>query len=138
MIVFGIVGLIGNLIGLLILASGRSANLNMRAAFLEVVNDALGSVAVLAAAVITTTGWYRADAIASILIGVLIIPRTIRLLPRNHRRPARVHPKGPRPRTGAPAPAALPVARRPRTHQPMPPASHHLVGSTTGTIALTV
>jgi len=81
MIVFGIVGLIGNLIGLLILASGRSANLNMRAAFLEVVNDALGSVAVLAAAaVITTTGWYRADAIASILIGVLIIPRTIRLL----------------------------------------------------------
>ena len=81
LIVFGIVGLIGNLIGLLILASGRSANLNMRAAFLEVVNDALGSVAVLAAAaVITTTGWYRADAIASILIGVLIIPRTIRLL----------------------------------------------------------
>lgn len=81
MVVFGVVGLVGNLVGLLILAGGRGANLNMRAAFLEVVNDALGSVAVLVAAgVIAVFGWYRADAIASILIGVLIIPRTIKLL----------------------------------------------------------
>lgn len=81
MVVFGVVGLVGNIIGMLILASGRGANLNMRAAFLEVVNDALGSVAVLvAAALIAGFGWYRADAAASILIGVLIIPRTVRLL----------------------------------------------------------
>jgi cobalt-zinc-cadmium efflux system protein len=81
MIVFGVVGLVGNIIGLLILAGGRGANLNMRAAFLEVTNDALGSVAVLiAAAVIATTGWLRADAIASLVIGALIIPRTVRLL----------------------------------------------------------
>ena len=81
MLVFGIVGLVGNLVGLAILAGGRGANLNMRAAFLEVVNDALGSVAVLVAAfVIATTGWLRADAVASLVIGVLIIPRTIRLL----------------------------------------------------------
>ena len=81
MVVFGVVGLAGNLIGLLILAGARGSNLNVRAAFLEVLNDALGSVAVLvAAAVIATAGWYRADALASILIGVLIIPRTIRLL----------------------------------------------------------
>ncbi|NHC22933.1 cation transporter [Nocardioides sp. IC4_145] len=81
MVVFGAVGLVGNLVGLAILASARADNLNMRAAFLEVVNDALGSVAVLvAAAVIATTGWMRADAVASLLIGVLIIPRTIRLL----------------------------------------------------------
>ena len=33
-----------------VLAGGRGDNLNMRAAFLEVVNDALGSVAVLVAA----------------------------------------------------------------------------------------
>ena len=53
----------------------------MRAAFLEVVNDALGSVAVLVAAgVIALTGWLRADAVASLVIGVLIIPRTIGLL----------------------------------------------------------
>lgn len=81
MLVFGAVGLVGNIVGLLILASGRGDNLNMRAAFLEVVNDALGSVAVLVAAVlIATTGWLRADAIASLVIGVLIIPRTIALL----------------------------------------------------------
>ena len=81
MVVFGVVGLVGNLVGLLVLAGGRGDNLNMRAAFLEVVNDALGSVAVLlAAAVIALTGWMRADAVASLVIGLLIIPRTIRLL----------------------------------------------------------
>jgi cobalt-zinc-cadmium efflux system protein len=81
MLVFGVVGLIGNSLGLLILASGRGANMNMRAAYLEVANDALGSVAVIVAAVlVATTGFLRADALASLLIGVLIIPRTIRLL----------------------------------------------------------
>jgi cobalt-zinc-cadmium efflux system protein len=81
MVVFGLVGLVGNIIGIAVLASGRTANLNMRAAFLEVVNDALGSVAVLlAAVVIATTGWLRADAVASLVIGALIIPRTISLL----------------------------------------------------------
>ena len=81
MLVFGLVGLLGNSIGLLVLARGRDADMNMRAAFLEVVNDALGSVAVLVAAVvIATTGWTRADAVASLVIGVLIVPRTVRLL----------------------------------------------------------
>jgi cobalt-zinc-cadmium efflux system protein len=81
MAVFGLVGLVGNLVGLVILAGGRRADLNMRAAFLEVANDALGSVAVLVAAVvIATTGWQRADAVASLLIGALIVPRTLRLL----------------------------------------------------------
>ena len=81
MVVFGLVGLVGNVVGLLVLAGGRDDNLNMRAAFLEVLNDALGSVAVLlAAVVIALTGWMRADAVASLVIGVLIIPRTVRLL----------------------------------------------------------
>ena len=81
MVVFGVVGLVGNLVGLAVLASGRGDDLTMRAAFLEVVNDALGSVAVLvAAAVIATTGWLRADAVASLVIGLLILPRTVRLL----------------------------------------------------------
>ena len=81
MIVFGLVGRVGNVGGLLVLAGGRGDDLNMRAAFLEVVNDALGSVAVLVAAVlIATTGWLRADAVASLVIGVLIVPRTVRLL----------------------------------------------------------
>jgi cobalt-zinc-cadmium efflux system protein len=81
MLVFGAVGLAANLLGLLLLFGGRGANLNMRAAFLEVLNDTLGSVAVLVAAgVIALTGWLRADAVASLIIGLLIIPRTFMLL----------------------------------------------------------
>lgn len=81
MVVFGVVGLAGNAVGMLVLSRSRTSNLNMRAAFLEVVNDALGSVAVLVAAlVIATTGWLQADAVVSILIGLLILPRTLRLL----------------------------------------------------------
>ena len=81
MVAFGVIGLLGNLLGIGVLAGARSANLNMRAAFLEVVNDALGSVAVLfAALVIALTGWLRADALASLLIGALIIPRTLKIL----------------------------------------------------------
>jgi cobalt-zinc-cadmium efflux system protein len=80
--VFGAVGLVANVIGIVVLTrGGRSGNVNMRAALLEVLNDTLGSVAVLAAAaVIALTGWQQADAIASLVIAVLIIPRTIRLL----------------------------------------------------------
>ncbi|NIZ93267.1 cation diffusion facilitator family transporter [Kineococcus rubinsiae] len=90
MLVFGAVGLAGNLVSLLVLlrGSGRGAGrggnvrgVNVRAAVLEVANDALGSVAVLvAAAVIALTGWARADAVVSLLIGALILPRTVRLL----------------------------------------------------------
>jgi cobalt-zinc-cadmium efflux system protein len=81
MVVFGVLGLAGNLVGLAVLAGGRRDNLNVRAAFLEVGSDALGSVAVLVAAgVIATTGWLRADAVVSLLIGALIIPRTLMLL----------------------------------------------------------
>ncbi len=81
MAVFGAIGLAGNIISLLVLAGGRDRNFNMRAAFLEVVNDALGSVAVIVAAlVIGLTGWLQADAVVAMLIGVLILPRTVKLL----------------------------------------------------------
>jgi cobalt-zinc-cadmium efflux system protein len=81
MIIFGAIGLLGNLISLVVLAGGRGKNFNMRAAFLEVVNDALGSVAVIIAAVIiATTGWLQADAVVAMLIGVMILPRTVKLL----------------------------------------------------------
>jgi cobalt-zinc-cadmium efflux system protein len=81
MLVFGIVGLVGNAVSLTVLAGSRGANLNLRAAFLEVLNDALGSAAVIVAAIIiTTTGWTRADAVVSLLIGALILPRTLALL----------------------------------------------------------
>ena len=81
LVVFGVVGLVGNLVSLAVLSGGRTASFNLRAAFLEVLNDALGSVGVIVAAiVIATTGWYRADAVAGLLIGALILPRAFRLL----------------------------------------------------------
>jgi cobalt-zinc-cadmium efflux system protein len=81
MLIFGVLGLIGNAVSLTVLLTARSSNLNLRAAFLEVLNDALGSVAVIVTAIIIAiTGWTRADAIVSLLIGLLILPRTVVLL----------------------------------------------------------
>ncbi|WP_445342971.1 cation diffusion facilitator family transporter [Bifidobacterium sp. ESL0819] len=78
---FGILGLAANVGSILVLASGHKDNLNMRAAFLEVVNDALGSVAVLISAVVMMiTGWSGFDAVAGGLIALLMIPRAIKLL----------------------------------------------------------
>jgi cobalt-zinc-cadmium efflux system protein len=81
MIVFGLVGLAGNSASIALLVRTRTHDMNMRAAFLEVVNDAFGSLAVLlAAATIAISGWQRADPVASMVIGFLILPRTWRLL----------------------------------------------------------
>lgn len=81
LIVFGVIGLVANVASLLVLSGRRSASFNLRAAFLEVMNDALGSLGVIVAAiVIATTGWQQADAVAGLLIGVLIVPRAVTLL----------------------------------------------------------
>jgi cobalt-zinc-cadmium efflux system protein len=81
MFAFALVGLLGNGISIVLLTRARSDNFNTRAAFLEVVSDALGALAVLVAALlIAHFGWLRADAVASIGIGLLILPRTWRLL----------------------------------------------------------
>jgi cobalt-zinc-cadmium efflux system protein len=81
LLVFGAIGLAGNVAALLVLRAGRRANFNLRAAFLEVGNDALGSLAVIVAAiVIALTGWNRADAVAALVIGALILPRSFLLL----------------------------------------------------------
>ncbi|MBX3098479.1 MAG: cation transporter [Salinibacterium sp.] len=81
LVVFGIIGLLGNVAAIAVLASSRGKNLNLRAAFLEVLGDALGSIAVIAAAVVIAfTGFQLADAIAAILIGAFIIPRAVLLL----------------------------------------------------------
>jgi cobalt-zinc-cadmium efflux system protein len=75
------VALAGNVVGLLLLRSAQRDSLNVRAAFLEVGSDALGALAVLAAAaVIATTGHRGADAVAALAVGLLILPRTWRLL----------------------------------------------------------
>ena len=73
--------LVANLFSLRLLADGRQNSLNVRAAYLEVAGDVLGAGAVLVAGlVIALTSWQQADAVASIAIGLLIVPRTITLL----------------------------------------------------------
>ncbi|NEC26343.1 cation transporter [Streptomyces sp. SID8111] len=80
-LVFGAIGLAANLVSLMLLMRGQKESLNVRGAFLEVAADALGSVAViLAAVVIVTTGWTAADPIASLVIALMIVPRTVKLL----------------------------------------------------------
>jgi cobalt-zinc-cadmium efflux system protein len=81
MAVFGVLALLGNGVALFLLAGRAAASLNIRGAYLEVLADALGAAGVLvAAAVIATTGAQRADPVASLLVGLLILPRTVRLL----------------------------------------------------------
>ncbi|WP_329261872.1 cation diffusion facilitator family transporter [Streptomyces sp. NBC_01478] len=80
-IVFGLIGLVANMISLTLLVRGQKESLNVRGAFLEVAADALGSLAVIiSAVVILTTGWQAADPIASLAIGLMIVPRTLKLL----------------------------------------------------------
>jgi cobalt-zinc-cadmium efflux system protein len=74
-------GLVINLIGLALLHRGRSDSLNVKGAYLEVLGDAFGSLAVLVAGlVILTTGWVFADTLASLAIGFLVVPRAWHLL----------------------------------------------------------
>ncbi|MCF6525191.1 cation diffusion facilitator family transporter [Streptomyces sp. JJ36] len=80
MLLFGAVGLVANTVSLALLLGGQRESLNVRGAFLEVLADTLGSVAVLlSAGIIMLTGWQAADPVASLVIGAMIVPRTVRL-----------------------------------------------------------
>jgi cobalt-zinc-cadmium efflux system protein len=81
MIAVALVGLVGNGASLWLLRRAQASSLNARGAFLDVLSDFAGSAAVIVAGlVIVLTGFGAADAIASMLIGILIFPRTWRLL----------------------------------------------------------
>lgn len=74
MMIIAIVGLAVNVLAGVILYGSHHHNLNLRGAFLHVVSDALGSVGAIAAGLIMfVTGWYVADPLISILIGLLIL-----------------------------------------------------------------
>jgi cobalt-zinc-cadmium efflux system protein len=81
MLAVALVGLVANAAGLALLRGGQRESLNVRGAYLEVLGDLLGSLAVVAAAlVVLATGFERADGIASVLIGLVILPRAAMLL----------------------------------------------------------
>ncbi len=74
MLVIAIVGIAVNLGAGIALARSRHDSINVEAAFRHVFADLLGSVGVaVAAIVILATGWVQADALVSILIGVLVL-----------------------------------------------------------------
>ena len=74
-------GLAANVAALLVLRGGDRESLGMRGAALEVLGDLIGSVVAIAAAlVILATGFVPADAIASLVIAALIVPRALVLL----------------------------------------------------------
>jgi cobalt-zinc-cadmium efflux system protein len=74
MMIVAVLGLFVNLAAAAILHGGHHRNLNLRGAFLHVVSDAIGSMgAILAGAIMLTTGWYLADPLISVFIGILIL-----------------------------------------------------------------
>ncbi|MCU1637477.1 MAG: cation transporter [Microbacteriaceae bacterium] len=81
MLAVAAIGAAANVASLLVLRGGVKNSINMRGAYLEVLGDLLGSVAVIiAAVVILFTGFTAADGIASLVIAALIAPRAVQLL----------------------------------------------------------
>jgi cobalt-zinc-cadmium efflux system protein len=77
----GLAGLAGNLISAVIVHRASKANLNVRGVFLHLIGDAVGSVGVVASAlIIMFTGWSLIDPIAGIFIGFLVLAAAVRLL----------------------------------------------------------
>jgi cobalt-zinc-cadmium efflux system protein len=74
-------GLVANAISIKLLHGEHHKSMNLRAAYLEVVMDTLGSVGVIAAGVaMRLTGWYWLDPAVSVGIGLVILPRSLLLL----------------------------------------------------------
>jgi len=81
MLAVAVIGLAANGLSLWLLRDAQHESLNVRGAYLEVLGDLAGSAAVIVAAVvIATTGWAGADSVASVVIAILIVPRTWHLL----------------------------------------------------------
>lgn len=81
MVLFALVGLAANGVSMAVLTRADGDSLNMRGAINEVFADLLGSVlAVVAGLAVLLAGWQRADPIASLVIAVMILPRSISLL----------------------------------------------------------
>ena len=81
MLIFAAIGGLANVASLLVLRGGRRNSINMRGAYLEVLGDLVGSIAVIIAAVIILlSGFVAADGIASLVVAGLIVPRALLLL----------------------------------------------------------
>ncbi|MFL6003212.1 MAG: cation diffusion facilitator family transporter [Nocardioides sp.] len=81
LVLFALVGLLANGVSLTVLTRSTTGSLNLRGVATEVFADLVGStLAVAAGLVIAVTGFERADPIASLVIAVMILPRSFVLL----------------------------------------------------------
>jgi cobalt-zinc-cadmium efflux system protein len=81
MLIVASIGLVANLIGMFLLKKGSRQSINVKAAFWHVIGDTLSSVGVIIAGVIIFfTGWYIADPILAMVIGVVIFWGAVRIV----------------------------------------------------------
>ena len=81
MLAVAALGLVVNVVGVMILWRSGGESLNLQGALRHVLADVLGSVGAIAAAlVVLATGWWYADPIISVLIGLLVLGSSWRLV----------------------------------------------------------
>ena len=80
MILVALAGLIANVVVVLLLRSQSESSLAVKGAYMEVVADAVSSVGVLIAGIVTvTTRWPYADTVVAVLVALWVLPRAIAL-----------------------------------------------------------
>lgn len=76
MLVVAVLGLLANIIAFALLRPGAKESINLQGAYLEALGDLLGSLGVIAAAlIIAGTGWQLADPLIAVAIGLFRLPR---------------------------------------------------------------
>ena len=81
MVAIASVGLVANLIAARVLMASSRENLNVRAAFLHVLGDALGSIAAIGAGIaVLLFDFQAADAVAALAIAALLVVSSVRLV----------------------------------------------------------
>lgn len=81
MLFIAVIGLVANALSAWVLNRHRESSINVEGAFLHVLVDLLGSVAVIVAGIVVlTTGFVAADVIASLIIAAMVLPRTWQLM----------------------------------------------------------
>ncbi|MFO7965872.1 MAG: cation diffusion facilitator family transporter [Desulfobacterales bacterium] len=84
MLIIALLGLAANLGSTMVLWKSRKENINIQGAFLHMLADSFGSVGVIAAGIIIWfTGWYIADLVASVCVGVIILWNTWNFIKRS-------------------------------------------------------
>ena len=81
MLLIASAGLAANLLTAGMLYGSQRGNLNIRAAFLHVIGDTLGSIGTIVAGLLMLfAGWYVADPAISAIVGILVLYGSVRLV----------------------------------------------------------